>query len=137
MADLELVTTKGGRTTLKEATVKRFKADLRGEILQPGDEGYDAARTIWNAMIDKRPALIARCTGVADVIAVVNFARANDLLLAVRAGGHGVAGKAICDGGLTLDLSPMKGIRVDPVRQTARAEGGVIWGEFDRETVLE
>ncbi len=104
MSDSELVTNTGGRTTLKEATVKGFKADLRGEILQPGDEGYDAARTIWNAMIDKRPALIARCAGVADVIAVVNFARANDLLLSVRAGGHGVAGKSMCDGGLTLDL---------------------------------
>ncbi len=134
MSDLELVTTTGGRTTLKETIVKQFKADLRGEMLLAGDEGYDAARTIWNAMIDKRPALIARSTGVADVIAAVNFARANDLLLSVRAGGHGVAGKAICDGGLTLDLSPMKGIRVDPARQTARAEGGVTWGEFDRET---
>ena len=134
MSDLELVTTTGGRTTLKETIVKQFKADLRGEMLLAGDEGYDAARTIWNAMIDKRPALIARSTGVADVIAAVNFARANVLLLSVRAGGHGVAGKAICDGGLTLDLSPMKGIRVDPARQTARAEGGVTWGEFDRET---
>jgi len=134
MSDLELVTNTGGRTTLKETTVKQFKADLRGEMLLAGDEGYDAARTIWNAMIDKRPVLIARCTGVADVIAAVNFARANDLLVSLRAGGHGVAGNAVCDGGLMIDLSCMKGIRVDPVRRTARAEGGVTWGELDRET---
>ncbi len=134
MADLELITTNGERTVLKESTVKQFKADLRGEMLLAGDDGYDAARKIWNAMIDKRPALIARCAGVADVIAAVNFARVNDLLVSVRAGGHGVAGKSMCDGGLTIDLSPMKGIRVDPVRRTARAEGGVTWGELDRET---
>jgi len=134
MSDLEVITTTGGRTILRENAIKQFRASLRGEILRPGDDGYNTARTIWNAMIDKRPALIARCAGVADVIAVVKFAWANDLLLSVRAGGHGVAGKSMCDGGLTLDLSPMKGIRVDPARQTARAEGGVTWGDFDRET---
>ncbi len=134
MSDLEFVTTTGGRTTLKESTVKQFKADLRGETLLAGDDDYDAARKIWNAMIDRRPALIACCTGVADVIAAVNFARANDLLVSMRAGGHGVAGNAVCDGGLMIDLSYMKGIRVDPVHRTARAEGGVTWGELDRET---
>ena len=134
MSDLEVVTTTGERTVLRESAVKQFRERLRGEILQRGDEGYDAARTIWNAMIDKRPALIARCTGVTDVITAVNFARANDLLLSLRAGGHGVAGNAVCEGGLMIDLSCMKGIRVDPLHRIARAEGGVTWGELDRET---
>jgi len=134
MSDLEAVRTTGERATLRETAVEQFKADLRGDMLLAGDDGYDKARKIWNAMIDKRPALIARCTGVADVIAAVNFARANDLLVSLRAGGHGVAGNALCDGGLMIDLTSMKGIRVDPVRRTARAEGGVTWGELDRET---
>ncbi len=134
MADLELITTNGERTVLKESTVKQFKADLRGEMLLTGDESYDETRKVFNGMIDKRPALIARCTGVADVIAAVNFARANNLLVSVRGGGHGVAGNAVCDGGLMIDLSSMKGIRVDPVRRTACAEGGVTWGELDSET---
>ncbi len=134
MSDLELITITGGRTILKEAAVKQFKAGLRGEILQPGDDGYDEARRVHNAMIDKRPALIARCTGVADVIASVNFARTNNLLVSVRGGGHNVTGNAVCDGGPMIDLSCMKGIRVDPVLRTARAEGGATNGDLDRET---
>ena len=121
-------------TELAEETVAAFKATLRGALLRPGDNGYDAARTLWNAMINKRPALIARCAGVADVINAVNFARTHDLLVAVRGGGHNVAGNAVCDGGLMIDLSPMKSVHVDPVRRTARAEPGVIWREFDHET---
>ncbi|HEV8713690.1 MAG TPA: FAD-binding oxidoreductase, partial [Candidatus Binatia bacterium] len=100
----------------------------------PGDAGYDQARKIWNGMIDKRPSLIVRCRGVADVVNAVNFARTNTLLVSVRGGGHNIAGNAVCDGGLMLDLSGMKGIRVDPVRRTARAEPGLTWGEFDHET---
>jgi FAD/FMN-containing dehydrogenase len=119
---------------LSEETVATFKATLRGAMLRAGDTGYDEARTLWNAMIDKHPALIVRCAGVADVISAVNFARTHDLLVAVRGGGHNVAGNAVCDGGLMIDLSPMKSVRVDPVRRTARAEGGVTWGEFDHET---
>ncbi len=133
MSDLELITITGGRTVLREAAVKQFKTDLRGEILQPGDDGYDDARKVFNAMIDKRPALILRCTGVADVIAAVNFARTNNLLVSVRGGGHSVAGNAVCDGGLVIDLSRMKGIRVDPLRRTARAECGATNGDLDRE----
>ena len=133
MSDLELSTITGERTVLKEAAVKQFKTDLRGEILQPGDDGYDDARKVFNAMIDKRPAMILRCTGVADVIAAVNFARTNNLLVSVRGGGHSVAGNAVCDGGLVIDLSRMKGIRVDPVRRTARAECGATNGDLDRE----
>jgi FAD/FMN-containing dehydrogenase len=105
-------------------------------VIDPGDAGYDAARAIWNGAVDRRPACIARCTGVADVVAAVRFARERDLVVAVRAGGHGVGGHALCDGGLVIDLSPMKGIRVDPAARTARADAGVLWGELDRETQL-
>jgi FAD/FMN-containing dehydrogenase len=121
-------------TVVDEEAIQSLRAGLRGELLRPGDDGYDAAREIWNGMIDRRPALIARCAGVAAVVAAVNFARANDLLLAVRGGGHNVAGNALCDGGLVIDLSSMKGIRVDPVTRTVRAEAGVTWGELDHET---
>jgi FAD/FMN-containing dehydrogenase len=119
---------------LKERTIQEFKASLWGVVLRPGDDGYEDARKVWNGMIDRRPALIVRCTGVADVISAVNFARKYDLLLAVRGGGHNVAGTAVCDGGVVIDLSPMKGIRVDPVTRTARAQAGLLWGEFDHET---
>ena len=119
---------------LAEDTIAAFKTTLRGALLRPGDDGYEAARTLWNAMIDKRPALIVRCVGVADVIQAINFARTHDLLVAVRGGGHNVAGNAVCDGGLMIDLSPMKSVHVDPVRRTARAEPGVTWREFDHET---
>ena len=107
---------------------------FRGELLLPADPGYDETRRIWNGAIDRRPGCIARCTGVADVMAAVRFARERDLLIAVRSGGHGVGGHAVCDGGLVIDLSPMKGIRVDPAARSARAEAGVLWGELDRET---
>jgi FAD/FMN-containing dehydrogenase len=116
------------------ATVENLKKTVRGAVLCPGQDGYDAARTLPNAMIDRRPAFIARCTGAADVIACVRFAREHDLLLSVRGGGHSVAGKSVCDGGLMIDLSTMKGIRVDPVARTVRAETGLKLGEFDRET---
>jgi FAD/FMN-containing dehydrogenase len=107
-----------------------------GELLLPASPGYDAARTIWNGAIDRRPACIARCTGVADVVAALRFARERELAVAVRSGGHGVAGHAVCDDGLVIDLSPLKGIRVDPRARTARAQAGVLWGELDRETQL-
>lgn len=104
------------------------------EVVTPADDGYEVARRIWNGMIDRHPAAIVRCTGVADVMATVHFAREHDLPLAVRGGGHGVAGRAVCDDGIVIDLSPMKGIWVDPAARTARAQAGVLWGEFDRET---
>jgi FAD/FMN-containing dehydrogenase len=116
-----------------QEAIQKFKATLRGELLTPGEAGYDSARTVWNALIDRRPALIARCAGAADVICCVNFAHDNKFGIAVRGGGHNVAGNAVCDGGMVIDLSRMKGIRVDPVRKTARVEPGVTWGEFDRE----
>ena len=107
-----------------------------GELLVPGDDGYDEARKVHNGLIDKRPALIARCRGVADVVASVELAREQGLELSVRGGGHNVSGKAVTDGGLMLDLSLMRGIHVDPAARTARAQGGVTWGELNRETQL-
>src|SRR5919109_1645902 len=121
-------------TVLDEATLQQFKAALRGALILPGDASYDAARTVWNGMIDKRPALIARCAGTADVIHAVQFARTHRLLVSVRGGGHNVPGNAVCDGGLMINLSGMKSVRVDPVRRTGRAAPGLTWGEFDHET---
>ena len=125
-------------TTLRTSStdLELLRGSLRGPVIGPDDEGYDAVRAIWNGAIDRRPACVARCTGVADVVAAVRFARERGLLVAVRSGGHGVGGHALCDGGLVIDLSPMKGIRVDPAARTARAEAGVLWGELDRETQL-
>jgi FAD/FMN-containing dehydrogenase len=124
----------GGLVALDDATVQDFRVRLRGDLLRPSDEGYDTARKIHNGMFDRYPALIARCAGVADVIASVQFARDHQLLISVRGGGHGLAGFALCDGGLMIDLSRMKSVQVDPTRQTARAEGGATWGDFDHET---
>ncbi|HEY7491973.1 MAG TPA: FAD-binding oxidoreductase [Candidatus Tectomicrobia bacterium] len=120
--------------SLTGSAIQGFKGSLRGPVLCPGEAGYEAARQVWNGMIDRRPALIVRCAGVADVINAVNFARTHDLLVAVRGGGHNVAGTAVCNGGMVIDLSPMKGMRVDPVTRTASAAAGLLWGEFDHET---
>lgn len=119
---------------LKPAAIQDLKQNFRGELLAPSDAGYDAARRVWNGMVDKRPALIARCTGANDVVACVNFAREREVLISVRGGGHNYAGKAVCDDGLVIDLSPMKGIRVDQARRTVRAQAGLRLGELDRET---
>jgi FAD/FMN-containing dehydrogenase len=119
---------------LEEAAVQEFAANLRGELVRSEDDGYDTTRAVFNGMIDKRPAMIVRCAGTSDVIQGVNFARTHDLLLSVRGGGHNVAGNSVSDDGLMLDLSPMKGIRVDPVRRTAQAQAGLTLGEFDHET---
>jgi FAD/FMN-containing dehydrogenase len=130
------MTTTKQDTQLDEAAVAELKAHVRGALLRPGDAGYDAARSIWNGMIDKRPALIACCTGPADVIACVNFARAHRLALAVRGGGHNVAGNALCDGGLVIDLSLMRGVQVDPQARLARAQPGITLGDLDHETQI-
>lgn len=119
---------------IAESTVQQLRSSLRGQSFCPGEPGYDEARTIPNAMIDRRPAIIARCSGAADVIACVRVAREHDVLVSVRGGGHSVAGKSVCEAGLMIDLSVMKGIRVDPTRRTVRAEAGLTLGEFDRET---
>ena len=117
-----------------EAIFQEFKASLRGELIRPGNQGYDEARKVYNGMIDRRPSLIVRCAGLADVINSVNFARTQNLLVSIRGGGHNVTGNAVADKGLMIDLSRMNSIRVDPVRRTARAEGGATWGDFDHET---
>lgn len=122
------------QVNLDTAAVDGFQATLRGPLIRPGEDGYDTARSVWNAMIDRRPALIVRCAGAADVIAAVNFARESGLPISIKGGGHNVGGKAVCDDGLMIDLSLMKGIRVDPARRTVRADGGVTWGELDHET---
>lgn len=134
MADIEVAGSSGGDRIIENSRIQALKAQLRGHLLVPGDEGYDAARKVWNAMIDKRPGLISRCAGAGDVVHTVRFAREHDLQVAVRGGGHNVAGRSVCDGGLLIDLSLMKGMRVDPVRRTARAQPGLKLGEFDRET---
>lgn len=120
--------------TLGDRGVVELKQRFRGPVLRPDDPGYESAREIWNAMIERRPAAIARCTGTADVQEAVRFARRHDLLISVRGGGHNVAGNALCDGGLTIDLSLMKGVRVDADRRRAWAQPGVRWGDYDHET---
>jgi len=134
MADQPIPTPTEAATRLTATAIEQFKSRVRGDLLGPGDADYDSARAIHNGMIDRHPALIVRCAGVADVITAVTFARAHDLVVAVRGGGHGVPGFAVCDGGLMIDLSRMKSVRVDPVTRTARAEGGCTWGDFDHET---
>jgi FAD/FMN-containing dehydrogenase len=119
---------------LDEATVEQFKVGLRGPLIQPGDEGYDEACKVYNAMIAKRPRMIAYCADVADVIASVNFAREYDVLLAVRGGGHNGGGLGVADDGLVIDLSRMRGVRVDPEASTVRVEGGATWGDVDHAT---
>lgn len=132
MADHPVVSAAG--TVVSETAIQDFAADLRGEVLRPGDAYYDATRRVFNAMIDRRPALIVRCAGESDVMWGVTFARTHELPLAVRGGGHGVAGKAVCDGGVMLDLSRMTGARVDAARRTARAQAGLTLGALDRAT---
>jgi FAD/FMN-containing dehydrogenase len=111
-----------------------LRGRFRGALLRPGEEGYDEARRVWNGAIDRRPALIARCAGADDVAAAVRFAREQDLMVSVRGGGHAVAGHAVCDGGLMIDLSLLQAVRVDPGSRIARAAGGVLWGRLDGAT---
>jgi FAD/FMN-containing dehydrogenase len=134
MTDLRIATGDGNNVILEDAGVHDFAAQLRGSLLRPSDTGYDAARTVWNGMIDRRPALIARCAGVADVMAAVRFARTHGILVSVKGGGHNITGNAVCEDGLMIDLAPMKSVRVDPIGRTARAEAGLTWGEYNRET---
>ena len=134
MNDLNLTTLDGGLATVSAPVLDAFAASLRGQLLNAGDAGYDDARNVWNAMIDRRPGLIVRCAGAADVIAAVNFARENHLLTAVRGGGHNIAGSAVCDGGLMIDLSPMKSVRVDRVARRVWVEPGATLADLDKET---
>ena len=121
---------------LERNIIESFRMGLRGPLLLPGESAYDEARAVWNAMIDRRPALIARCLGVADVISAVNFAREHGLALSIKGGGHNIAGLAVCDGGMMLDMSLMRGVWVDPNARTARAQLGCLLGDVDRETQI-
>ena len=128
-----LNTSDGARSEITSQAVEQLRSALQGSLLAPGAPGYDESRTIWNAMIDRRPGLIVHCAATADVALAVRFAREHDLLLAVRGGGHSIAGNGVCEGGLMIDLSPMKAVRVDPAARTARVEGGATLADFDRE----
>ena len=119
---------------LGEATLAELEQGLSGQLVRPGDASYDEARAIWNGAHDARPALVVHCAGVADVIRAVDFARSENLVVAVRGGGHSIPGFSTCDGGIVIDLSKMRGVHVDPARKTATAEGGTTWAELDHET---
>ncbi len=131
---VDTVRPTGRKAPVDAAVIDQFKSKLRGTLLQPREKGYDEARSIWNAMIDRRPALIVQCAGVADVIQSVAFARDHDVLLAVRGGGHNIAGNAVCDGGLVIDLSTMRSVRVDPKARRAHVEPGAKLADMDHET---
>lgn len=133
---LEVETTDGGTAALSAEAMTTFRAGFRGAVLTDADPGYDEQRRVWNGMIDRRPALIVRCTGTADVVAAVELARRNRLLVSVRGGGHNIAGLGVCDRGLMVDLSAMRGVFVDPARHVVRAQGGCTLGDVDRETQL-
>lgn len=133
MTAIELATPAGETVEISTDVMEGLRSGLRGSILLPGDPGYDQARTVWNAMIDKRPGLIVRCAGAADVLRAIRFGRDHGLLIAIKGAGHNIAGSAVCDGGLMVDLSPMKSVHVDPWNRTARVEPGVTLGELDRE----
>ena len=132
MTDLTIRTFDATRI-IPEEILRGLRGKMRGTLALPGEDGYEAARTIWNAMIDRRPAVVARCMGAADVLKTVKLARDAKLLLAVRGGGHNIAGNAVCDGGLLIDLSLMKSVHVDPASRTARVEPGATLADFDKE----
>ena len=127
-------TLSGGTATVTDERLDALRAAARGPVLRPADDGYEEARVVQNALADRRPALVVRCSGTADVIDAVNLAREHGLLTAVRGGGHSIAGHGVCDGGLMIDLAPMRGVLVDPSTRTVRVQGGATWGDVDRET---
>jgi FAD/FMN-containing dehydrogenase len=134
MHDLSLASRSGRATRVDGARLEAFRAAVRGETLVPGERGYDQARAVWNGMIDRRPAIIARCSGVADVRLCVELAREHDVLVSVRGAGHHIGGKAVCEDGLVIDLSRMRSVRVDPGARTARVGPGATLGDLDHET---
>lgn len=134
MNDMSLINLQNGITMVSAAAIEEFAARLRGRVLIATDAAYDEARTIWNGMIDRRPGLIVQCAGAADVVNAVRFAAENRLLVAVRGGGHNIAGNAVCDGGMVIDLTPMKSVRVDATTKTAWVEPGATLADLDVET---
>src|SRR4029077_6629645 len=133
MTEIRLASLQGGAIALGSENIDALRQTLRGTVCLPAEAGYGEARTIWNAMIDRRPGVVVRARGAADIMRSVNFARDHGVLLAVRAGGHNIAGNAVCEGGLLIDLSLMRGVWVDVVRRTARVEPGATLGDFDKE----
>ncbi|MBL0291495.1 MAG: FAD-binding oxidoreductase [Betaproteobacteria bacterium] len=133
MNGIQVVGIDGHDVALDGPALEQLKASLRGALALPGDAGYEKARTVWNAMIDRKPALVVRCAGVADVRQAVTFAHAHRLLTAVKGGGHNIAGNAVCDGGLLIDLSEMRAVTVDPVGRIAHVQPGATLGDFDHE----
>ena len=133
MTEIQFRGLKGATVPVSMDQLTALRPKLRGSLCLPEEAGYDEARTIWNAMIDRRPAAVVRCGGASDVMLAVRFARENGLLVAVRGGGHNIAGNAVCEGGLLIDLSLMRSVRIDPTQRTARVEPGVTLGEFDKE----
>ncbi len=131
---MKAITTDGREIDLAPGLLDALRLRLRGPLLLPGDAGYEESRTVWNGMIDRKPALVARCIGTADVIACVQFAREHRLLLCMKGGGHNIAGLAVADGALMLDMSLMRGVWVDPQAKVARAQAGCLLGDVDRET---
>ena len=133
MTEVQISTLKGGTIALSNNILTALQSGLQGSLCLPDEAGYDEARTIWNAMIDRRPGAVVRCRVANDVIGAVRLVRDNGLLVAVRGGGHNIAGNAVCDGGLLNDLSPMRSVHIDSKERIARVEPGVTLGEFDRE----
>src|SRR5215831_5522197 len=133
MADIQIISSNGENTTLTDAQVSAFKSGFNGNVLVHGDDGYEEARTIWNAMIDRRPALVAQPTSPEGVIAAINFVRVNSLLFSVRGGGHNIAGNAVCEGGLMIDLSKMNSVKVDADKKRANVGPGAKLADFDGE----
>src|SRR6478609_6462982 len=133
MTDLTVRSLTASAKSISQDTVAALRGKLRGVVVLPGEDGYDTARSIWNAMIDRRPGLVVRCLGAADVINAIKLARDERLLVAVRSGGHNIAGNAVCDGGFLIDLSLMRSVRVDPASRMARVEPGATLADFDKE----
>src|SRR5688572_14857736 len=131
--DLPAISRTGSGIVLKATDIADFRARQRGLVLTRASDGYEAARRIWNGAFDRHPALIARCASAADVMGAVQFAASQDLLVAVRGGGHSLPGYSVCEGGLMIDLAPMQGVRVDPRTRDVRTEPGVLLGKLDRE----
>ena len=133
LSSVRITTNTNKEAEISKEAVDEFKNSLRGKLVGPSDSIYDEARKVHNGMINKRPAMIVQCVCVTDIIASVNFARKSNLLVAVRGAGHNVAGTGVCDGGIVIDLSGMKGIRIDPAQRTVRVEPGVTWGELSHD----
>jgi FAD/FMN-containing dehydrogenase len=131
---MQLAALNGGRVEISNRAIEKLSQSLHGSLLLPDDQGYDQARTIWNALIDRRPGIILRCVNREDIAEAVSFARGHGTLLSVRGGGHNHTGFAVCDGGLMLDLSQMRATQVDPDARTARVEGGATFADYDAAT---